>query len=213
VLDFACKNLEKFDRDPDRFRILAWRNDQVDWYNTAIRQFRYGTNAPRFVVGERLIARDPILAPDHRTILIQTSTEFVVREIQEAVYGHYKCWQLQVELEGTGEPKQIYALHEDDQARFDAETQRLATAARRSGFLWRLYYEHLETYAQVRPCYALTVHNAQGSTFTQAAVDGSDIAKRLYPQEGESELKAMREHNRLWYAAASRASKRLFVVA
>jgi len=212
VLNLACKNLEKFDRDPDRFRILAWRNAQVDEYNTAIRQYRYGANAPRFVVGERLITRDPLLAPDKRTILVQTSTECVVREIEEAVYGHYKCWQLQVELEGTEEQKQIYALHEDDQARFDAETQRLATAARRSSFLWRLYFEHLETYAQVRPCYALTVHNSQGSTFTQVAVDGGDIAKRLYSQEGESELKAMREHNRLWYVATSRASKRLFVV-
>ena len=108
VLDFACKQIEKFDRDPDRFRILAWRNTQVDGYNAAIRRFRYGANAPRFVVGERLIARDPILATDKRTILVQTSTECVVLEIQAAVCGHYKCWQLRVEVEGTGEQKQIW---------------------------------------------------------------------------------------------------------
>jgi ATP-dependent exoDNAse (exonuclease V) alpha subunit len=213
LLTYACSKVEAFNANPDSLRILAWRNKTVDSYNKHIRRYRYGTGATRFAEGERLIAREPIYAPDKRTVLIQTSTEFVIVEPpREATYGHYQAWQLTVEVEGTGHRKVIYALHEADQARFDAETARLEAAARKNRFLWKHYYAHLETYARVRPCYALTVHNSQGSTFTEVAVDGKDLSGRLYPQDGEYRLKAMQEHNRLWYVGVSRASDRAWVV-
>ncbi len=212
LLRYACSKVEAFDADPDGFRILAWRNQTVDRYNTHIRTYRYGKQAPRFVVGERLITRDPVYAPDGKTVLIQTSTEFVITGIKAARCGHYQAWQLTVEVEGTGQIKQIYALHEDEQARFDAESQRLLELAQRNPYLWRNYYQHLEVYANIRPCYALTVHNSQGSTFTECAIDGKDLAGRLYPRDDESDLKATREHNRLWYVGVSRAQNRVHVV-
>ncbi|MBD2311112.1 AAA family ATPase [Desertifilum sp. FACHB-1129] len=211
LLTLACQKTANFDDAPDAFRILAWRNKTVDYYNQAIREHHYGKQAARFVIGERLIARDPIFAPDGKTVLLQTSTEFTVCSLKETRYGHYQSWELSVEVEG-GAQAQIYALHESEQSRFDIETQRLLNLAKRNPYLWKNYYSHLETYANVRPCYALTVHNAQGSTFNECGVIGSDLACRQYPQNGESSLKAMREHNRLWYVAVSRAKERIWVV-
>lgn len=211
LLALACQKTVNFETSPDEFRILAWRNKTVDYYNQAIRRHHYGKQAARFAVGERLIARDPIFAPDAKTVLLQTSTEFTIRSLKETRYGYYQAWELTVEVEGGGQ-KQIYALHESEQSRFDVETQRLLNLAKRNPYLWKNYYTHLEAYANVRPCYALTVHNAQGSTFSECGVIGSDLACRLHPQDGESELKAMREHNRLWYVAVSRAKEQIWVV-
>ena len=212
ALKYATTMLDAFEFEPDSFRIVAWRNEMVDNYNHHLRRKRHGANAPTFVPGERLIAREPILAPDKKTVLVQTSTEFVVLGVRTGEYGHYKAWALTVQVEGSDTPITIYTVHDDDKHRFDNETKRLKAAAIRQPFLWRTYYDHLETFAQVRPCYALTVHNSQGSTFEKVIIDGVDLAGRLYCQNGETKTKAFKEHNRLWYVGASRASTKLVVV-
>jgi ATP-dependent exoDNAse (exonuclease V) alpha subunit len=98
-------------------------------------------------------------------------------------------------------------LHEDEQLRFDSESQRLLSDAKRNPFLWRRYYGLLETFAQVRPCFALTVHNSQGSTFEEVGIDGNDLRKRLRDGTHSS----IREYNRLFYVGASRAKRRVLV--
>jgi len=214
LLQYACKQTARhFAQDPDRLRILCWTNKQVDYYNQQIRQHRYGKAAPRFVVNERLIARDPIYAPDGKTCLVQTSTEFTVRETHEDRYANYRAWRLVIELD-DGSQKQIYALHEDDQSRFDQDAAPLLSSAKRSPFLWRRYYQHLETFANVRPCFALTVHNSQGSTFREVGIDGTDLSKRLTLDRKDSAADRrakVKEYNRLWYVSASRAQERVLI--
>jgi len=214
LLQHACKQItQHFAQDPDRFRVLCWTNHQVDDYNQQIRSHLYGKHSPRFVRNERLIARDPIYAPDRKTILMQTSTEFTIREIHEDRYAGYRAWRLVVELD-EGLQKQLYTLHEEDQPRFDLEAEQLLASAKRTPFLWRRYYQHLETFANVRPCFALTVHNSQGSTFREVGIDGADLSKRLTPDRADTpiERKAkVKEHNRLWYVSASRAQQRVLI--
>jgi hypothetical protein len=200
-----------FRKEPDKVRILAWRNRTVDYYNALIRKRFYGPRAPKFIEGERLIARDPVFAPNGKEVLIQTSTDFVVtKPPKETNYGHYKTWELTVLPEGEKWEKVIYALHEDDEARFNNEAEKLKTEAMEKHWLWQNYYNHLETYANIRPCYALTVHNSQGSTFETVVIDGIDLARRL--EIRTNPLNAKQEYNRLWYVAMSRASKRLAVI-
>jgi hypothetical protein len=200
-----------FKEEPEKVRVLAWRNKTVDYYNTLIRKRSYGSRAPKFIEGERLIARDPIFTPSGKEVLIQTSTEFVLtKPPKEANYGHYKAWELTVLPEEEKWEKVIYALHEEDQARFNSEAEELKAKAMEKHWLWRHYYNHLKTYANIRPCYTLTVHNSQGSTFETVVIDGIDLARRL--EIGTNPLNAKQEYNRLWYVAMSRASKRLVVV-
>ncbi|MEM8831105.1 MAG: hypothetical protein AAGE96_17365 [Cyanobacteria bacterium P01_G01_bin.19] len=57
-------------------------------------------------------------------------------------------------------------------------------------------------------CYALTVHNSQGSTFFEGAIDSKDLLKRLYVGD-ESERKKLKEYHRLRYVGSSRMQKKL----
>lgn len=215
LLNYAFQKISgEFSSNPDCFRILSWTNTQVDYYNQQIRNYLYGKTAARFIPGERLITRDPVLAPDGKTILLSTSTEFIIQALTEDRYRNYKAWRLKVATDDGG-IRQIYALHEDEQDRFDAETRRLLAIAKRNPFLWRDYYRHLEQFANVRNCFAITVHNSQGSTFLECGIDGQDFSKRLNPERGDTakdRLSKVKEHNRLWYVGASRARCRILVV-
>jgi energy-coupling factor transporter ATP-binding protein EcfA2 len=208
LLKYACKKLAKeFAANPDCFRILCWTNQQVDWYNRVIRAYLYGEDAGRFVVGERLITREPVVAPDGKTVILATSTEVKVCDFTEDDYAGYKAWRVSVAT-NDGTIRQIYVLHEHEQRRFDTEAKRLLKGAKGNPFLWRRYYKHLETFANVRPCFALTVHNSQGSTFNEVGIDGNDLSKRAV----DGRLSSIRETNSLWYVAASRAREKILVV-
>jgi ATP-dependent exoDNAse (exonuclease V) alpha subunit len=215
LLRYACKKMSKeFVHNPDCFRILSWTNAQVDFYNQQIRTYLYGKNANRFIPGERLITRDPVIAPDGKTAILSTSTEFNVVDVLAERYNNYDAWRLKVETD-EGIVRQIYVLHEDEEKRFKQETQRLLRSAKRNPFLWKQYYKHLEQFANIRNCFALTVHNSQGSTFLEAGIDGQDLSKRLNPERGEdnkSILAKIKEFNRLYYVASSRARQRILVI-
>ncbi|MCC5602447.1 ATP-dependent DNA helicase [Nostoc favosum] len=71
LLRYACKKMKReFAQNPDCFRILSWTNTQVDFYNQQIRTHLYGENINRFIPGERLITRDPVMAPDGKTTIL-----------------------------------------------------------------------------------------------------------------------------------------------
>lgn len=208
LLKYAFKKIAtEFDNNPDCFRILCWTNKQVDWYNQHIRTHLYGANAGRFVVGERLITREPVVAPDGKTVILPTSSEIVVRDYYEDSYVGYKAWHVVVVTDNDMK-RQIYVLHEEDRQRFDDEAKRLMESAKKNPFFWRKYYKHLETFANIRPCFALTIHNSQGSTFDEVAIDANDLSKRAL----DGNLSSVRELNRLWYVGLTRAKNRVLIV-
>ena len=206
---YAIKKITKqFALDPDYFRILCYRNDRVKWYNQVIREAIYGRGAAQFVSGERLIAKSPVVGPDGKEVLFPTSTEVTVTEITEGRHYGYKVWQLQVATD-EGLERQIFTLHSDENERYNQELESKRQKAAENRFLWRAYYRFRDNlFANVQNCYALTIHNSQGSTFTQGAVDGADIKTRLFVGN-EPEAFKIKEHNRLWYVAGSRFEKKL----
>jgi ATP-dependent exoDNAse (exonuclease V) alpha subunit len=207
LLKYGCKQVQTFEQDPNRFRILCWTNRRVNYYNQMLRQELYGRSAERFLIGERMITTESVIAPDGKTIVLPTSIEFAIRMVSEQRYEGYQTWCLTVLPEGYEAERQLYVLHEDEQGRFDGETQQLLKDAKRNPFLWCRYYRHLETFAQVRLCYALTVHNSQGSTFEEVGIDGEDLQKRLV----DGTPSGIQEYNSLFYVGASRARKRVSV--
>ncbi|MBW4573539.1 MAG: AAA family ATPase [Tolypothrix carrinoi HA7290-LM1] len=202
LLRYAFKKVSKnFTQNPDCFRILCWTNKKVDYYNANIRAKIYGENAPRFIIGERLITRSPVTAPDGKSIILPTSTEIEVLDFCEDRYSSYKAWQLKV-VTDEKTIRQIYVLHEDDTKRYNKDNASLLRNAKKNPFFWKAYYNHLEVFADIRNCYALTVHNSQGSTFDEVGIDGRDLNKN----------DKVSECNQLWYVAASRARRRVFIV-
>ncbi|MCL1475358.1 AAA family ATPase [Argonema antarcticum A004/B2] len=226
LLKYALKKFSsKFVRDPDCFRILCYTNERVAYWNSKIRAKVYGENAPRFVIGERLITKAPVVAPDGKTITLSTSTEVEVVEFGEDRYSGYKAWNVKVKTE-EGYIRQIYILHEDSVRRFKQDNTRLLRNAKVNPSLWKAWYNHCEIFADMRNCWAITVHNSQGSTFTEVAIDSKDICKkvatkslyfaRLFPAQKSKFVKEYRDSvraaNQLYYVGASRARSRVFVV-
>lgn len=206
LLDYACKRVRHFQVNPNQFRILCWTNRRVDHYNTILRQYLYGKDAPRFLSNERMITLASAIAPDGKTIALPTSIEFTITKTEERSHEGYRAWCLTVLPEGYDSQRQIYVLHEDEQHRFESEIGQSLQNAKRNPYLWRKYYRQLEMFAQIRPCFALTVHNAQGSTFEEVGLDGADLQKRL-----DGTKAGIREYNRLFYVGASRARRRVLV--
>ena len=208
MIKYALHQIKaNFDSDPDCFRILCYTNKQVNYYNQIIRQEIYGKNSLRYILGERLIAKKAIFNPEGRAIVISTSTEFTVLDAVETKYFNYKAYRLKIS--DAKSIKQIYVLHESEQKRFQTELKEKLEAAKERPFFWYRYYQFRDKiFAEVDNCYALTVHNSQGSTFSEGAIDSKDLLKRLYVGD-ESERKKLKEYHRLWYVGSSRMQRKL----
>jgi exodeoxyribonuclease-5 len=212
---------QNFADNPDFFRILAFTNKKVNYYNDVIRQAVYGLNSPRFIVGERLITKKPVmkLQESHNStffnskskqILINNSCEITVKEIEEVNYYNYLCYHLIV-AEDNGMEQEIFVLHESEQNRFSAELEQKLKLALKNPLYWRTYYNFRDKlFAQVTSCFALTVHFSQGSTFVEGGIDSNDLAKRLSVGNELKLSQNLKEYHRLWYVAASRFQTRLF---
>lgn len=214
MLDYAIKTIKrKFALHPDCLRILCWTNKRVDYYNQIIREQVYGSTAPRFVPGERLITKKPVIAPDGKTVILPTSTEFTVKEVEISQHYGYRVWLLKI-VTDEGIMRQIFVRHESESNRYEAELEQKLKSAKRNGFLWRKYYWFKDDlFAEVDNCFSLTVHNSQGSTFDEVGIDGDDLFTRLLVGNDESRKQKLKEYHRLWYVSGSRCKKRLLFVA
>ncbi|MEA5468582.1 hypothetical protein VB714_06850, partial [Spirulina sp. 06S082] len=161
------------------------------------------------VIGERLITKNPVVAPDGKTVILPTSCEIEVQEIAENRHYGYQVWQLRV-VTDEGLVRQIFVLQESERRRYEAELEQKYQSAKRNSFLWRKYYWFRDdVFAKVWNCFALTIHNSQGSTFDEGAIDGDDLLVRLFVGNDESERQKRKEYNRLWYVGASRFRHRV----
>lgn len=214
LLQYAVKTIDlEFGQNPDRFRILCWTNKRVRYYNQLIREQVYGKAAPRFVPGERLITKKPVMAPDGKTVILPTSTEFTVKEVEINQHCGYRVWLLKI-VTDDGLFRQIFVLHESENKRYQAELKEKLKSAKRNGFLWRKYYWFKDDlFAKINNCFALTIHNSQGSTFDEVGIDGSDLFSRLLIGQDLSSQQKLKEYHRLYYVGASRCRYRILFVA
>lgn len=214
LLQYAIKVVQcKFTDNPDCFRILCWTNKRVDYYNQIIREQIYGITAPRFVPGERLITKKPVMAPDGKTVILSTSTEFTVKEVETSQHYGYRVWLLKI-VTDDGMVRQTFVLHESEKKRYEVELEQKLKSAKRNGFLWRKYYWFRDDlFADVDNCFALTIHNSQGSTFDGVGIDGDDLVTRLLIGDDMSVRQRIKEYHRLWYVGASRCRERLLFIA
>jgi energy-coupling factor transporter ATP-binding protein EcfA2 len=213
LLQYALKTIKReFTSNPDCFRILCWTNKQVNYYNQALREQVYGQTAPRFISGERLITKKPVMAPDGKTVILPTSTEFTIKEVETSQHYGYRVWLLKI-VTDDGLFRQIFVLHESENKRYQAELKEKLKSAKRSGFLWRKYYWFKDDiFAEIDNCFALTIHNSQGSTFDEVGLDINDILTRLLVGKEMSSKQKLKEYHRLLYVGTSRCRQRILFV-
>ncbi|MEG4574164.1 ATP-binding domain-containing protein [Microcoleus sp. N3A4] len=210
---YAIKTIkQKFASNPDCFRILCWTNKRVNYYNQAVREQLYSRTTARFISGERLITKKPVLAPDGKTVILATSTEFTIQQVEISQHYGYRVWLLKI-MTDDGLFRQIFVLHESESKRYQAELKEKLKSAKRNGFLWQKYYWFKDdVFAEVDNCFALTIHNSQGSTFDEVGLDSNDILTRLLVGKEMSSQEKLKEYHRLLYVGTSRCRQRILFV-
>lgn len=197
-------NTDLYRRRGDHVRVLAYRNDTVETYNSIFRDLLYGDSGEQFIDGEWLIAKEPWYGVnrDKMAPVIQNSEEFVVMDKEpDQLYG-FDTWVLEIASNPDGDNvRHIEVLNRDELGRYQQKLNDFAEKAKNGGgkSMWSKYYDYKETFAQVDYSYALTTHKSQGSTFTKTFVDVDDIESCHDPEEVK----------RLKYVAVTRASQKL----
>jgi len=215
MLEYASElfKSEHFSKNADFVRVLCWTNKAVDFINSYIRTQLFGENLPRYVVGEHLICKEPYIVNDE--VLLFTNDEVEIIEIDLGtveIFGEtFSIYKLTLKYFDTRNNAQIItvdALHESSDAQYAVILQTIADEANsmpkgdyRRGDLWKAYYAIKESFANLKSLYALTVHNSQGSTFTNTIVTMADINKNFN----------IVEKKRLIYTALTRASHFTYV--
>ena len=209
---------EKFNDNPDRFRVVAWRNDTVNRINAMIHDWRYPECATWLATGEPITFVKPMMnmsllnqrsdVPGDE-ILVQTDFEAEIIDCQPTVRKEFPdvpCWLVTVAVE-TGERLTFYALDNDGIVTRNAVMQLIAAENKRvikagdKKADWWPYYQLQQSFAEIRPAYCMTAHKSQGSTFENVFVDVMDIWANPNKHEAMQCL----------YVACSRASHHLIV--
>ena len=191
---------DTFRSNPEHARVLAYRNKTVQAYNQRIRAARFGEEAPRYEVGEWIVARETWFH-DQRP-MIKNSEEVRIEGITETRMegddmSTWKVWELKVRGAYDGMRRSLTVLHEEEQERYNDTLRRRRKKAKEED-AWDRYYSLREQFANVDYAYASTVHKAQGSTFDTVFVDYRDLQACRGP-----------EQQALLYVAVTRPSRRL----
>jgi exodeoxyribonuclease V len=201
---------EEFDKDPDYAKVLAWRNKTVGHFNNAIRAMKYGKDAPKIIVGEKLLTRRPIGKDDG--VMANNNEDLEVISVTEKTTTYHetpiKYYFCQVHGETHDHGFDIKIIHEDSQKDYERVLERLSNTAQKAveskqkKIAWKIYYNFMDTFAQVDYNYAITCHRSQGSTYNTAFVIYADI---MFNDKVE-------ERNRILYTAVTRPSHNLYII-
>lgn len=190
-------------------KAIAWRNSRVDQLNSIVRQEIFGVEAFKatWLVGDRLILTAPAKDfgtndGEERQTIAHTDDEGTVERADVAehpMYPDIECWRLVVTLDDN-KTVTFWAPHDTARKRYETRVAELAEVARYTR-KWDEFWLFKEAFHQTRHAYAITSHRSQGSTYTSALVDASDILTNRSRNEAFRSL----------YVGCSRPRKQLFV--
>lgn len=193
-----------------QFKVMAWRNNEVDRVNQLIRRSLFGVDVPQIVEGDLLVARSPCI--EDKSIVLFNSDEVVVQSVElrsEQLLPELSLDYFDIHaLNDDGHRVHLRVLHEDSKPMYNQLLQAMKDVARKkvldrvpSRTAWAPFYELKEYYHDLTHAYAITVHRAQGSTYETAVVLGKDVQL----------CREADERARLWYTGCTRASKHLII--
>jgi energy-coupling factor transporter ATP-binding protein EcfA2 len=206
---------DKFDADPDSFRVVAWTNQRVQDINNQIRYWRYGEEALKapFMVGERALFRGPLV--EKGNVLFSTNEEAKVLEIREGTFyfevpragdadewvAKVPSWQIEMAA-SNGNTHTIHMPQNNDD--YQRVINQIASEAPLHGQRWQHMHDFKASMAKLEAIYAGTVHTSQGSTHETTFMDLNNIGGRV----DSNMLEAMQ----LYYTAITRPSNALVVI-
>lgn len=206
---------KEYQENIDYVKVIAWRNATVDNYNKMIREYIFGENLPKIMVGDRLVMDAPM--QQDRKIMISTNEEVEVTSVYietEVLSDDYslKYYRARVRVFN----KELFneyilrIIHEDSEATFEKilEMQRNLAKSYVPGSwqaksAWTDFYEFYNSYARVKYSYCITGHKSQSSTYHTAYVLAWDIMANW----------TVLERNKILYTSCTRPSHSLYVEA
>jgi len=225
-----------FREDPDYVKIVAWRNDTVNYMNNEVRLLiNKVTSLPRIIIGDKLILDKPVLKADKILIAnneelevtdviscvkaikyniitrgnaFQQTKELFDEEVGKKVYQEdFKIYRTTVL---TAENKQfvIDILHEDDIQKFDSLKKRISDNATKQ-------VDQFDKKEMWREFFKLDGHFAQvkyNYCLTAHKAQGSTYDYCMSMEWDIDQNRNIEERNRIRYVAATRARNKLFIV-
>lgn len=210
--DFMVEILSRFDltTDLEQIRVIAWRNTRLDYINQRIRNKLYGTKAAMFEVDEQVVLGAPI-KDDQKMTVLGTDEECKVAAVSES-----SVWDERSERDWKticlclhpiyADVAQVFAhiIHPDEREDYERRRNQLADDAKKDAGpgrfrKWSLFHEFNDLFNDIRYCYAITAHRAQGSTYDTVIVDVKDMMDNPRREEAQ----------RLVYVGFSRARHEL----
>lgn len=209
----VLNHAEQHPDDSDDFRVLCYRRAEVAAANTAIRNRIYGEGVPTFIPSERVVtveavkSRDDIDGPpiynSTRELRILSAECEVDRPINGRQY-RYLAWRLRVQAESAdAEVKTLFVVDPTRRADYDRDLEAAAARAKKEKSEWWVYWMLKDSYAELQPPWALTVHKSQGSQFRHVFIS-PDL---------DSTPDGVPLQRRLWYTAFTRAQQSVHLVA
>ena len=167
----------------NKAKILAWTNDRVCAYNEYIRKLK--GLPPEFQPGETVITNNFLQFGKARWAV---DSKILITKVFEPFekYGvKGRCVQLDHKAQGflPDDPRYTRAVLKALKKEKD----------------WKTFYTVQQTWLDLRPAYASTVHKSQGSTYETVFIDLSDIGRCTIASDVA----------RMLYVAISRSSKRV----
>ena len=197
---------DEFKKDNSSVKVIAYTNNKVDEINKFIKDTLYGENAPEYLPGMRIIARDPVKGLNDKNVLL-SAEEMTITFAEKSKAGNLDTWILKG-INETGNKVEFETLEENSKPKFQQELNNLKQeiyskpATERD---WSQYYDLAEKFGNVRPAYAITAHNSQGKTIPQGIVDQSNLNLRLQmalkEEDAPERARGVKEYNQLRYVA------------
>ena len=203
---------EVYDEYPDAFKTVSWRNVIVDDYNETIRDAMYkGNPADPFEIGERIVAKAPVLdllqfklegTPTFCATTDEEGTVLGVQVMPHPIYGEIESWCITFE-NSYGKIVTAYMPTRAGYRIYKAKVEALAAEARQDRRQWPAFWRFKELFAELAPSHALTVHRSQGSTYRTTFLDLDDLMVNYSRNRSEG--------LRMIYTGCTRPSKALFL--
>jgi exodeoxyribonuclease V len=221
----------QFFEDTSLARILAYRNNSVDFYNSTIKNLLYG-EIKQFFLGQRLICCKPILRlnsardgglkwqiiannSDEMTVISEPTELKISKSLLEnaptmccALSGDILSFRCHTE---SGNEFNAVYLQPNALSSKNNILQQVVSSKNLSYKDRQSHFKFLNAWGDsFKDIFALTVHKSQGSTFKHVFLDLEDIIRPPSKKDSSSKDKDS-DIPKLLYTSVSRASRAIFI--
>lgn len=194
VIKLVVSELKKDMTSTDSCRIIAYKNNTINYINGVVRKSLFGKNLNKFEVGELIISEGGYRRE------ITNGSIFRIKKLTKAIGPHgIPCYILTLDSELVNP---VYVVSEDGQNEYDQIEEYLKTIAIRERN-FASYKDFVESFANFNYSYAVNVYKVQGSSINNVYILEDEIMG-IRPIGMKQKFQSM-------YVAVTRARHRVYI--